>query len=187
MNPAVFPTFKYHPDPIATGSVAESDTQCLCCERKSGFIYTGPVYAFEDLDNKICHWCIADGTAAEKFDATFVDEEAVGEDELSVETQDKVARRTPGFAGWQQERWLSCCNDAAAFLGPMGRKELEELGPAAIVALQQSTGLDGEELNTFFAALDRGNGPTAFVFKCLHCSALKTYADCAEGMSVAEG
>ena len=93
-----FPLFKYHPDPIASGSVAESDESCLCCDQKRGFIYTGPVYAIEDLDNKICPWCIADGSAAEKFEAVFTDEDGIGAEELAVETQEKVARRTPGFA-----------------------------------------------------------------------------------------
>jgi uncharacterized protein CbrC (UPF0167 family) len=172
-----FPTFKYHPNPIATGSVAESSNQCICCERRNGFIYTGPVYALDDLDNRFCPWCIADGTAAERFEAVFTDESGIGDDELAIETQEKVARRTPGFAGWQQERWLSCCNDAAAFLGPMGRKELEELGSTAIEAVRESTGLKGSDWTRFYSVLDREAGPTAFVFKCLHCSKLKAYTD----------
>ena len=174
-----FPLFKYHPDPIASGSVAESDETCLCCDQKRGFIYTGPVYAIEDLDNKICPWCIADGSAAEKFEAVFTDEDGIGEEELAVETQEKVARRTPGFAAWQQERWLSCCNDAAAFLGPMGSAELKKLGPSALDALRAETGLEDEKWNDFFTSLDRHNGPTAYVFQCLHCSSIKAYCDCA--------
>jgi uncharacterized protein CbrC (UPF0167 family) len=30
---------------------------------------------------------------------------------------EEVSQRTPGFLGWQQERWLYHCSDAAAFLG----------------------------------------------------------------------
>lgn len=171
----IFPIFRYHPDPIATGSVAESNTQCLCCERKNGFIYTGPVYAADELESKICPWCIADGSAAEKFEAIFTDQEGIGANELAVETQEKVARRTPGFAGPEQERWLSCCNDAAAFLGAMGRKELEQFGPDAIRAVAEAAGLAGDEWTYLYGSLDRVNRPTAFVFKCLHCSALKAY------------
>ncbi|MBX2999965.1 MAG: CbrC family protein [Caldilineaceae bacterium] len=33
------PTFKYHPDPIATGSVIKSDTVCSCCSKPHGFFY----------------------------------------------------------------------------------------------------------------------------------------------------
>lgn len=30
------PTFKYHPDPVKSGSIQESETECLCCERQRG-------------------------------------------------------------------------------------------------------------------------------------------------------
>src|SRR5580698_1256897 len=38
------PSFRYHPDPLATGAVKPSDVVCSCCQRNRGFIYTGPVY-----------------------------------------------------------------------------------------------------------------------------------------------
>ena len=172
-----FPLFKYHPDPIASGSVAESETKCLCCERKTGFIYKGPVHAEDTLENKICPWCIADGSAAEKFEAVFTDEEGIGADELGVETQEKLARRTPGFDGRKRGRWLACCNDAAAYLGAMGREELESLGPLVVEAVRMELGLQGAEWVNFFGSLHKDHGPTAYVFQCLHCSAIKAYAD----------
>ena len=100
------PTFKYHPDPLATGSVVVSDKKCLCCDRTTGFIYAGPVYAEEELDQAICPWCIADGSAAEKFAAAFTDESGIGDGEVTVsrEVEEEVSRRTPGFSGWQPER-----------------------------------------------------------------------------------
>ena len=72
------PTFRYHPDPIATGSIEASDTECVACKRARGHIYTGPVYSEEELDNLICPWCIADGTAHELFDAEFTDMASIG-------------------------------------------------------------------------------------------------------------
>jgi len=36
------PTFRYHPDPLASGSIAASDAACACCNQHRGFIYTGP-------------------------------------------------------------------------------------------------------------------------------------------------
>ncbi len=30
------PTFKYHPDPLATGSVIESNVECVCCGQARG-------------------------------------------------------------------------------------------------------------------------------------------------------
>ena len=52
------PTFKYHPDPMATGSVVESGTKCVCCEQARGFIYIGPVFAIMDYNECICP-CVA--------------------------------------------------------------------------------------------------------------------------------
>lgn len=175
------PVFKYHPDPLATGSIEKSDVECRCCGRKTGYIYAGPVYAEEELDQVICPWYIADGSAAEKFDATFTGESGIGDGEVAIssEVEEEVSRRTPGFSGWQQERWLGCCDDAAAFLGPMGRQELNKLGPKAVDAAREECGLEDEEWTDYLKALNRDNGPTAYVFRCLHCGNLKAYSDCA--------
>lgn len=103
------PTFKYHPDPEATGHIIKSDTKCVCCGEDRGFIYTGPVYALEEYGQQICPWCIADGSAHEKLDASFTDEVGIGGggmwDEVSKEIIEELSHRTPGFYGWQQEQW----------------------------------------------------------------------------------
>ena len=39
-----------------------------------GLVYVGPVFAaHDDVDGPLCPWCIADGTAAERFEAEFTD------------------------------------------------------------------------------------------------------------------
>jgi len=177
------PAFKYHPDPVATGSVLRSEAECCCCGKSRGHIYTGPVYALEEYDACICPWCIADGSAHEKLDASFSDEEGIGGgglwDEVPEEVVEEVAYRTPGFSGWQQEQWWTHCGDAAQFLGRAGRKELETFGPEAIAAIMESAGLDeGPEWQGFFAALDKDGSPTAYVFRCAKCGALGGYQDC---------
>jgi hypothetical protein len=177
------PTFKYHPDPIATGNVEASDVHCICCGRNRGFIYVGPVYAEEELDERICPWCIADGTAATKYDATFTDEQGIGSygDGLPVPEHviQEVARTTPGFSGWQQEQWWSHCGDAGAFLGTAGHEELKALGADAILSIQHSTGLPpGQSWETFFQALDKDGSPTGYIFRCIRCGALGGYQDC---------
>jgi uncharacterized protein CbrC (UPF0167 family) len=111
------PEFPYHPDPVATGSVEASDATCRSCGRARGFIYAGPVYAVEELVEALCPWCIADGSAAEEFDAEFTDVGVNAPDDVPADVIETIARRTPGFEGWQQERWLYHCGDGAAFLG----------------------------------------------------------------------
>src|SRR5215212_4957530 len=92
---ADLPTFRYHPDPLATGAIQPSEEECICCGEARGFIYTGPIYAEEDLDDSFCPWCIADGSAAEKFDATFTDLDALCFAKLPREVTEEVANRTP--------------------------------------------------------------------------------------------
>jgi uncharacterized protein len=178
------PTFKYHPEPIATGSVVASDKACCCCGERRGYIYVGPVYAIEDYHDCICSWCIADGSAHETLDVTFTDEVGIGGggrwDEVPEAVIEEVAYRTPGFCGWQQEQWWTHCGDAGQFLGAAGREELERLGSEAIAAIRASTGLeDGPEWARFFATLDKDGSPTAYVFRCVRCGSLGGYQDCA--------
>ena len=177
------PTFKYHPDPVATGYVVKADTECACCGKARGYVYTGPVYAVEEYAECICPWCIGDGSAHEKLNASFTDDAGIGGggmwDEVPEEVIDEVAHRTPGFSGWQQEQWWTHCGDAAQFIGRAGRKELEALGSQAIAAIQESTGLsDGPEWQEFFAALDKEDSPTAYLFRCRKCGQVGGYQDC---------
>ncbi len=103
------PTFKYHPDPVLTGSIRRSNAFCLSCKRATGWIYVSAVYAVDELDEQLCPWCIADGAAHEAFDASFTDECGIGGygdwDAVPESVIEEVAFRTPGFSGWQQEMW----------------------------------------------------------------------------------
>lgn len=175
------PAFRYHPDPTATGSVAPSDGTCRCCELARGYMYTGPVYAREELDGVVCPWCIADGRAHQRFDAEFTDAESVGGGiwpEAAASVVAEVAYRTPGFSGWQQERWAVCCGDAAAFLGAAGRAELVARYPDAIDDIRREAQMSDSDWAAWFADLDAERGPTAYVFRCLHCGRHTGYSDC---------
>ena len=115
------PRFRYHPNPIGTGSIVRQDVKCKCCGENRPYVYVGPVYAKEELDSCICPWCIADGSAHDKFNCEFVDSAGIGGygawDRVSIDVVKEVAFRTPGFSSYQQERWWTHCGDAAEFLG----------------------------------------------------------------------
>lgn len=175
------PPFKYHPDPVATGSVAPSQgKKCRRCKRDRGYLYVGPVYAEEELDGALCPFCIADGSAAEKFDATFTDIEGL-EDGMPDAAIDEITERTPGFASWQESRWLACCDDGMAFVGPMGLKEIRanyyELEGEAVTYVVQQMGISGRAAINLVEALDKDKGPTMYLFKCLRCERLRFYID----------
>ncbi len=166
------PVTKYHPDPVATGSVeANPDKPCLCCNRKRGYVYTGPAYSeiFHHLSGCICPWCVADGSAARQFRAEFTDTGTI-DDVNDPRILDELAKRTPGFNAWQQEQWLTCCGDAAAYLGRAGAAELDGEFAAAKPALAPLG-------RKYIAALKKDEEPTAYVVRCLPCGKYLAYAD----------
>ncbi|MBI2689038.1 MAG: CbrC family protein [Acidobacteria bacterium] len=134
---------------------------CLCCNRIRGYVYTGPAYSekFHYLSGCICPWCVADGSAAKRFPARFADTGTV--DGISTEIREELETKTPGFEAWQQEQWMVCCKDAAAYLGRAGASELKNEFAAAIPALKRWV----------------KDEPTAYIFRCLHCQNYLAYAD----------
>jgi uncharacterized protein CbrC (UPF0167 family) len=148
------PTFRYHPDPVGTGSFVATRDRCPYCGSDRTYVYDGPVYAIEEPDPP-CPKCIADGSFAARFDAEFTDSAPLAG--LDAEIIDEVTRRTPGYSGWQVEQWMTHCDDAATFLGPVGYQEL--LGhPEAMEQLRRELGDGG-------CRASRGTGrppPTCF-------------------------
>lgn len=175
------PVFKYHPDPIATGSIEEEEITCAACGLVKPFVYVGPVYSEADLERSICPWCISSGLAHDKFDAEFTDSSGIGDgdsEDTPVEVVEEVAYRTPGFSGWQQERWLVHCEDACAFLGPAGKKELAAYNNRDLLeSLRADLDMTYAEFQDYFEGMNREGGPTAYVFRCLHCGKLQGYSD----------
>ena len=170
----LLPSFRYFPNPLASRIIRpELDVPCLGCNRIRGYIYTGPVHTEKNflLEYHLCPWCIADGTAAKTFRASFNDAGTM--DGVTEKVMLEIEQRTPGFHTWQDWAWLTCCNDAAAFLGVVGAKELKRDFPGAIPAvmehLSDDYGLSGKRLLEFFDALTKDDQPTAYVFQCLHC------------------
>ncbi|MCW2941736.1 MAG: hypothetical protein JWN00_4721 [Actinomycetia bacterium] len=172
------PQFVYHPDPLKTGSVRASDEVCVCCLRQRGYIYSGPVFAVEELTGPLCPWCVADGTAADRFEADFSDA-YLAPAGIGTEVVSTITNRTPGFSGWQQERWLFHCGDGAAFLGVVGARELEG-DHTTLESLRQELSESrwpAEQVDQYLASLDRDGQPTAYLFECRSCRTHLAYSD----------
>ena len=175
------PLFRYHPDPVATGSAVSADAACSLCGMRRGIRYAGPVYGSQP--DTLCLHCIASGEAAERLGsgggpAVFSDAIDVPDD-VPADVVDEVTMRTPGFSGWQQERWLYHCADAAAFLGGAGYAELAPY-PDAIASLRedcQRLGWPADRIEKLLSSLDKRGEPTAYLFRCLHCGARLAYWD----------
>jgi len=176
------PAFKYHPEPLKTGSISASDAECACCGERRGYVYNGPVYAKGELDSQLCPWCIGDGAAHEKFEADFTDTSGIGSygawTSVAPDIIREVAQRTPGFSGWQQERWWTHCGDAAEFLGQAGAREVIDAGPALIKRLREDLGWPrGGAFDAYIGSLRKEDGPTAYLFRCRHCGQFGGYSD----------
>ena len=181
MSKFSLPLFKYHPDPIASGSIVVSGVNCRACSQPRGFVYTGAVYSTHDLDDALCPWCIFDGTAHRLFGAEFVDPMAVGNygrwDAVPDSVIEEVCFRTPSFSGWQGERWYTHCGDAAEFVAPVGAAELRNLDPILYKAIAEESGFAGDDASRYMETLDKGTGPTAYAFRCRVCGAWGGYSD----------
>ncbi|MFI0446814.1 CbrC family protein [Actinomadura sp. 6N118] len=172
------PIFRYHPDPLATGSAVRSDHVCSVCGMHRETRYRGPVYG--NQPDSLCLYCIHSGEASHAlgtsvggdFDMLAMFSDAVSvPDDVPLSVVDEITRRTPGFTGWQQESWLYHCGDGAAFLGPVGYRELEAY-PDVLDLLRedhQQYGWTPPETERFLLRLSRTGEPTAYLFRCLHC------------------
>lgn len=113
------------------------------------------------------------------FDAQFTDAHWRVPEEVPSDVMEVVLRRTPGFAGWQQERWLHHCADAAEFQGEVGAPELADF-PDAVDHLRlemAGSGWSAEDKDWYLQSLSKDGPVTAFLFRCRHCGTHLAYSD----------
>jgi uncharacterized protein CbrC (UPF0167 family) len=171
------PAFRYHPDPIATGSVERSDAECRCCGQRRGYIYICNSFCEEELDEALCPWCIADGSAAQKFDATFSDGHPLSKAGVPEAVIEEVTCRTPGYISWQQDKWLCCCGDACEFHGRPTREQLAAL-PGPLEEVASITHWSPEEWAKYVQKYVPGSMSMGiYHFVCRHCGRSKYGVD----------
>jgi uncharacterized protein len=166
----MLPAFRYHPDPIATGSIrADKATVCASCAQARGYIYTGPIYGPSKLHDRLCPWCISSGSAAFKFDCFFVDDHPLKKARLSRPVILEVSRKTPGYTGWQQGDWQVCCDDACEFHGHETKRELTALAGENLARHLASWKWKPDYWRQFVEAYEPGGMLSVFRFVCRHC------------------
>jgi uncharacterized protein len=168
-NPEL-PEFKYNPDALSLGIIKEQKTICPVCKLERDYVYEGPFYCIDEVEG-ICPWCIKDGSAAKKYDGAFQDDascDSVSQPEYLKE----LTTRTPGYPGFQQEKWLSHCGDFCAFKGYAGWdeieiKHLEEELADDLNQVKSEYLLSQEELEEH---LVNNGSMQGYLFQCLHCN-----------------
>jgi len=174
----VLPAFTYHPDPVATGNIEPGDKPCQCCGQSRGYVYLASVYSVDDLDEGICPWCIANGAAAKKFDATFSDSRPLELAGIPEQIIEEVTRRTPGYVSWQQDVWLVCCRDACEFHGDAPQVEVRSLSGEPLHELLTEIEWSAFEWNGFIEGYEPGGDPAVYKFICRHCKRHHYGLDC---------
>lgn len=172
------PKFKYNPDPLKLKVIEQRKTNCPVCSQEKDYVYDGPFYSIANVEG-ICPWCIADGRAAKKYNGEFQDS-ASCEKVDNPEFLDELVHRTPGFCGWQQERWLSCCGDLCAITDYLSWKQIQQL----VQQYPQQTRSDLEQLQREYRMTEEEfktasyNYIQGYLFECLHCNSPRFYTDC---------
>jgi len=176
---ADLPRFKYHPDPIGTGSIEPTEAVCECCGEARGYAYAGGVYSSQVSEvEAICPWCIANGSAAREWDATLIDAHDLARANLDASIIEEVTRRTPGYTTWQGDHWLVCCSDACEFHGDAPRDEITALDELGLARLSAESGFLVEDLREIAKGYEPGGSPAFYKFVCRHCGNVKYTGDC---------
>lgn len=162
------PTFRYHPDPIETGSIKKSDLPCECCGEAKGYIYSLSIYSETDVE-VLCPWCIASGKAAAELGASFSDDHPLLKNGVAENIADEVCQRTPGYDSWQQENWQTHCGDACEYHGDAEKEDLLKLHGSALASFLEKEMITPDYWKDIMNNYEKGGSPSVYKFKCKHC------------------
>lgn len=156
---------------MQTGVLDNSDDPCNCCEKSRGYLYSR--YEDDLQEIKVCPWCIADGKHAKKYEVGVHDIMLDPEQSVVDKTDfEELQMRTPGFTGWQEEKWLVHCHTPCTFLGRVGWKDVKKI--FSKIKVEDSDLCEDRDI---LKSLDAEFAPTGYLFRCIKCSQLLMYSD----------
>lgn len=181
VNEMELPMFRYFPDPVGNRAIVRKDATCPCCGAARDHMYVGPIYCGRTDVQEVCPWCIADGSAAEKWSATFNDLRLDTPAGVPNEVVREIAERTPGYETWQGNRWLFSPKDAMIFLGEVvGKQLLAEGNAAKIEACLGALGVEPGDVPQSLDILeivDIGSTPAIYLFQDRESGEFRAYYD----------
>lgn len=183
------PSFTYQPLAYAPqlGIFEDSELECACCGRARGWIYSGSIYSIHDVV-RVCPWCIADGSAHRRWDASFcqdIEDSSYQPNALQVvlaeEVVDQVLHRTPGYTSWQGAIWKTHCDDVCEFHGDISTDDLCALPPEAEQLFRRENSWALPEQMTLQAFTQKRYTPkgdmSIYKFICRHCGIVRLHVD----------
>ncbi|WP_161831483.1 CbrC family protein [Pseudovibrio sp. POLY-S9] len=170
------PHFEYFRDPVENGCVVEKASVCQCCQQEKHFMYVGPIYCVDDV-SEVCPWCIADGSAAAKWSASFNDVYDVPSG-VSQDVIETIAARTPGYSTWQDNKWLFSGKEALVFVGEVTGSALIENNEIDKISACREALSDWNLPKDFdLSNVVIGGQPAIYLFQDKETSEFHAYAD----------
>jgi len=176
------PKFKYSPNAFNLDIFEKEEGICSVCNEKRQIKYTSSFYSVEEPEY-ICPWCIADGKASEKYNGEFND--YCGIEGVSPEPNDtdptipkelilEITNKTPSYTSWQQEVWLTHCNEPCAFIGYADTKTIEPI----IEELNDDIENNGYDPEFIRMHLSKDGSLVGYLFQCVNCEQHRLHVDC---------
>jgi uncharacterized protein CbrC (UPF0167 family) len=176
------PKFKYSPNAYKIDVFKEEEGECSICNQQRSLKYTSSFYSVDE-PAYICPWCIADGSAAREYEGEFNDAGGVERPleydsnkavKASFDTQViEIAERTPSYVSWQQEVWLSHCNEPCAFMDYADSKAIQPI----LHELEDDINNAGYDTTLITEHLSKQGSLVGYLFKCLHCGTHRLHID----------
>ena len=168
------PKFKYSPNAYELDIFENVEGVCSVCNENRQVKYTSSFYSVEEPEY-ICPWCIADGQASEKYEGEFNDYEGIENSEnIEKELLLQASERTPSYTSWQQEVWLTHCNEPCAFIGYADTKTIEPL----MEELNDDIENNGYDPDFIKSSLTKDGSLVGYLFQCVKCSQHRLHVDC---------
>lgn len=176
MMSETLPEFEHFPNPMQNGCIVEKQTYCRCCNQSRAFMYVGPIYSTDEID-EVCPWCIADGKAASKWSASFNDV-YLASSEVPSGVIETISQRTPGYETWQGNKWLFSESDALIFVGEVDGNELLNGNDVAKIGACRDALSEWNFPKEFdLSNLVIGGQPAIYLFRDKVSGNFKAYAD----------
>lgn len=174
-----YPYFKYHPNAYQLDLFVKEEGICSICHEERALKYEASFYAVEEPEY-ICPFCIADGRAAKKYEGEFND--YCGIEGVSPDPNDpqstipqvmllEICERTPSYFSWQQEQWLTHCNEPCAFLGYADTESIAPFREEIVSELDSS--IAEETLDN----IRKDGDCVGYLFQCVQCGKHKLHVD----------